>query len=574
MHRFGIIILVLIASLFLIGVQTGIAESHSTEVARETPTQPPGTAVVPLQESQTPLPSATETEPALPTATPTETILPPATANSTSEPTAVPVSLSISGVEPARISTVTGGSLSIYGTGFTQGLAVRLVGYGLLDAVVQNNTAIRAVVPPGLKAGKYDLEIILANGITAGFNDAVRITSPEDPTETPTPTPSALTVYGQPQLLIENSQTQPDTLLPGEPFELNLELVNRGDYTATNIRLSVVSLDIAIPQGSSNLEVIDLIQANASQAISLTLALAESAPPGYNNLEILLEYDDYYAREYTSTQSVGLEISDSIADQPLVLLTAYHTQPETLSPGDTFILQMEITNVGRSQAQQVLVTLGGEDGSGLQPFAIIGAGNIQYVAGLGAGDTLTLERQFLLDGTANSGVYNLPVTLTYNSPGGTQLTENQVLNLLASRRPRIQIDFYRTVEPGLVDQQMELPIELVNIGRTLVNISTIEVSSAQLEIVEGSAFIGALDGGTSGSFDAIVIPIQGGAIPVEVQVHYLDDFNQPQVISETLTIGVETPQDNQPDEAEQPDEPLGFWDRFLRFVRGLFGLGS
>lgn len=571
MRKFGLVMLVLIAALLFTGLERGAAQGHSTEEAPGTATQ---AQEAPAQETETPIPTAVDTETPLPTPTPTETVAPPATNTATSQPSATPAALSITGVEPSRISTATGGSLSIYGTGFTQGLVVRLVGYGLLDAVLQNTTAIRAVVPPGLSTGKYDLELILANGLTASVNDAVRITSPEEPTETPTATPAPLTVYGQPQLLIQGSQTNPETLRPGEPFELNLDIVNRGDYTATNIRLSLVSLDIAIPQGGSNLEVIDLIQANETQTVDLSLALTEGATPGFNNLELSLEYDDYYGREFTSTQSVGLDISDSLADQPLVLLTAYRTDPETLSPGDTFSLQMEVSNVGRNPAQQLLITLGGEDGAGLQPFAILGAGNIQFVTELVAGETLTLERQLLLDGSADSGVYNLPVSLTYDSPGGMRQTDNQVLNLLASRRPNLQINFYRPVEPGLVDQTIELPIELVNIGRSLVNISTVEVAGEQLDLVEGSAFIGALDGGTSGSFDAVVIPTQGGTLPIEVRVHYLDDFNQPQVISETLSIEVETPQTIQPDAAEQPEELLSFWDRLLRFLRGLFGLGS
>lgn len=575
MRKPGLILLFLIAGLLVAGLRTGAAQGRALQGSQDVATHVLESPAAPEQETETPTTMATDTELAPTTAAPTETEIPPATSTPTSQPTATPEALSITGVEPSRISTATGGSLSIYGTGFTQGLAVRLVGYGLLDATIQNNTAIRAVVPPGLKTGRYDLEIILANGVTASVGNAVRITSPEEPTtDTPTPTPAPLTVFGQPQLLIQGSQTTPETLRPGEPFDLSIVIINRGDYTATNIRLSLVSLDTAIPQGSSSLAVIDLIQADENQTIALSLALTEEVSPGFKDLELLLEYDDYYGREYTSTQSIGLDISDSIANQPLVLLTAYQTQPETLSPGDTFSLQMEVSNVGRNPAQQLLITLGGEDGSGIQPFAIIGSGNIQYVPELAAGENLTLERQLLLDGAANSGVYNLPVSLTYDSPGGTRQTENQVLNLLASRRPNLQIDFYRTVEPGLVDQPLELPIELVNIGRSLVNISTVEVSGEQLEIVEGSAFIGVLDGGTSGSFDAMVIPTQGGSIPVEVRVHYLDDFNQPQVISETLTIVVETPEVAQPDAEEQPGETLGFWDRVLRFLRGLFGLGS
>ncbi len=570
MRKPGISKFVLAGGLLWAGLLTVGAEARCTDKAGQTITPAQGSAAALLPQAEDAAPTATGTETPTGTATPTQTAVPTSTSTPTGEPTATPGSLSITAVEPAKISSLTGGSLSIYGTGFSENLAVRLVGFGLLDAVVQNSGAVRAVVPPGIKEGRYDLEIMMANGQAASLSNALRITSPSEPTNTPAP----LMVFGRPQLLIQGARTEPPILRPGRPFTLNLEIVNRGDYTATNIRLSVASLDLAIPQGGSSLMVIDLIRAGESAATSLPLALAVDASAGFNNLDLSLEYGDYYGREYVSTQSIGLDVSDALADQPLVLVTAYDTQPETLSPGDRFTLRMEISNVGRSPAQQLLITLGGEGGGGLQPFAIIGSGNIQYVAELAAGETMILEEQFLLDGSADSGVYNMPVSLTYDTPEGARMTQNQVLNLLASRRPRIQIGFYRGVEPGLVNQPMELPIEVVNIGRNLVNISTVEVSGDGLEIIEGSAFIGALDGGTSGTFDATVVPTGSGSIPVEVRIHYLDDFNQPQVISETLFIEVEAPQIGQAEAPDESQEAPSFWDRLLRFLRGMFGLGS
>jgi len=63
--------------------------------------------------------------------------------------------LAITGVEPRTMLSTTGGTLSIYGTGFTTATVARLVGYGLLDTTLVNANALRAVVPPGVPAGVY-----------------------------------------------------------------------------------------------------------------------------------------------------------------------------------------------------------------------------------------------------------------------------------------------------------------------------------------------------------------------------------------------------------------------------------
>lgn len=539
---------------------------------------PTSTAILPTDTDIPPAQtSISPTEiPSTPTSIPPTTVVaPPASTQISPTSTTQPVEVTLSGVEPKRISKETGGALSIYGSGFTAGIAVRLVGFGLLDGSVVNSNAIRAVVPPNVSEGTYSLEIILTDGSVLSMNKVLRIRSDaEKPTKTPTPGPAL--VYAQPQLLIESAETQPETIRPGSTFTLSLQLINRGDYTATNIRISVSSQELAVPIGSSNLVVIDTLTSNETRLVELPLALNESAAPGYNSLAISLDYSDYYGRDYNSQQNVGLNAGQTSANQPLVLLKSYRTTPESLSPGDAFVLQLEISNVGQNDAYRLLLTLGGSDGSGTYPFAIIDSGNVKFIPSLNAGGTIQLEQRFILDGKAESGVYNLTVTLAYDDSGGEHLTESQVINLLASRRPQLQISFYRTPDTGKVGESLELPVEVVNIGRNLVNVSTMQVSGEDLEIQTGSSFIGSLDGGTSGSMDAQVIPGKSGTLPVLVTVNYLDDFNQPQQITHTLTIEVEQPVQAVGDQAatSQAEQADTLWSRFLRIVRGFFGLGS
>ncbi|MEJ2748321.1 MAG: hypothetical protein P8183_10505 [Anaerolineae bacterium] len=125
-------------------------------------------------------------------------------------------------------------------------------------------------------------------------------------------------------------------------------------------------------------------------------------------------------------------------------------------------------------------------------------------------------------------------------------------------------------------------MEVVNIGRNLVNVSTISLSSPDMTIDNNSVYVGPLDGGTSGSIDGQAIPQTGGDLELTVTVNYLDDFNQPQVLVETLTVPVEEPvataeaavggeeAATATDEASQG----GFWNVVWRFVKGMLGLGS
>ncbi|HEY5572822.1 MAG TPA: IPT/TIG domain-containing protein [Anaerolineales bacterium] len=509
------------------------------------------------------------------TAAPVESPTEPATQAVEPSATPPPAELVVLKIEPDRISRESGGTLSIYGSGFGPGIAVRLVGYGLLDAAVLNPTAIRAVVPPGLSEGRYGVEVIQSNGNSVRLGNALRIRSSlPEPTDTPEPGP--LLAYYQPELVIQSVETDPDAIHSKGTFTLRLDLINRGDYTATNVRLTLASAEIAIPKEGSNLVVLDKLDPDQVETVQLSLVLSEAAPAGYNSLPITVQYSDYYQREYISEQSIGLNVSDSASGQPLVLLSSYETQPEALSPGEAFILRLQLSNVGDNSARQLLVTLGGNEGNDTRPFAILGSGNVRFIQALDAGDNIDLEMRVMLAGSAESGVYNLPVSLEYESEESAErLVESQILNLLVSRRPNLRIDYYLKPETGQVGQPLELPIEVVNIGRELVNVSTIQVSGEGLKVEDGEAFIGALDAGTSGSLDAGVVPERSGTLSAIVTVNYLDDFNQPQTITQPLSVQVTQPEPTpQGPDAGSDESGSGLWPRILRFFRGLIGLGS
>ena len=599
-----------------------------------------------------------------------------------------PAQLALSGVEPRTLVSQSGGTLSIYGNGFTITTTARLVGFGLLQTTHINDTALTAVVPPGIPAGTYDLQVSDATDsvtLPAALTVVAATSVPVAPTQQPAPPPGrpiltirnftinpsrvsvgreflvTIEVYnngsrgaentlvtfpggpflpvgetghglgllhinatavitqvmrvpstmasgsynlqinlsandyegnhyeypqtiavevigvgqGRPQLVIEIAETTPAVLSPGDAFSLTLRVANRGDRTATDVLVGVASADLAAPASGSNFVAMERIGIDQVATATLPLVLGEVTQAGRLNLEIALEYSDYTGGPYTARQNVGLETSTALSDRPQLLIAGYRTEPDSLSPGDVFTLTLEITNVGGGEAQRLTLTLGGEGGSGLKPFAPLASGNVHFVPRLGAGETVEAVQQLAVDGSADPGAYSLPVALAYDDTRGTRRTDSQLISLLVRRRPHLQIGFYAPVETAIVGMPFQLPIEVTNIGRTLVNVSTLEVSSPQLEITNGSLYLGPLDGGTAGSLEAMAVAQQGGAAEVLVTVHYLDDFDQPQVVTKTLTIQVEEPIVEAPaqQEGQAPQEETA-WDKILRFLRGLFGLGS
>ena len=515
-------------------------------------------------------------------ATPT----PGPTAIPTPKPTTVPgrpiLTIRNFTVEPSRV--VVGReflvTIEIYNTGSRAGentiatfpggtfLPVGETGH-LLWQLHINHTAVvtqRMRVPNGLSSGSYNLQVNLsANDYEGNHYDY--------------PETIAVEVIGvgkgRPQLVIEAAQTEPALLGPGDAFSLTIRLANRGSRTATQVVAGVASPDLAVPAGGSNVVAIDHIGIEQEVTATLPLVLGDVTQAGRLNLEVALDCSDYEGGSYTARQSVGLEVSTALADRPQLVVDSYHTTPDSLAPGDTFTLTLEVSNVGGGEARRLTLTLGGEGGSGMNPFAPLDSSNVKFIPQLAAGATVEVTQRLVVDGGAEAGAYSVPVALAFDDARGTRHTDSQLISLLVRRRPHLQIGFYRPVEMASIDVPIRLPVEVTNIGRTLINVSTMELSSTQLEISEGSMYLGPLDGGTSGSLEATAVAKEGGTAEVLVTVNYLDDFEQPQVVTKTLTVEVEKPVEISPEaEEEAQEQEEGFWDKVLRFLRGLVGLGS
>ena len=530
--------------------------------------------------------------------TPTVTITPTATLtplpSNTPMPTNAPIILTA--IEPGRMSTETGGTLTVYGNNFQPGSVIRVVGYGVLQTTFVNNEVLTGIVPPGLPLGKYNIQVGLGaqdgpNAVMEGVFEIYGPTPTPAPTQTPSPTPTNVYVFGQPQIAIQSARTTPTNLTPGQPFELTLELANRGNWTAIDIELELQSADLAIPASGSSVQILTRIGVEEVVTTTLSLVLRDNAASGPQNLVFNINFFDINGRDYNTQPGVGLNVGQGATAtptpgpaEPRLVLTTYEVTPANLQPGTRFELKLLLTNVGDETAEDVLVTFGGSGGAQLTPFALVNSGNVRFIEALPAGDTLEIMATMLVDGTAASGVYNLPLEFSY---GNSARTDAQVVNLLVEKAPQLQINFYRSTGPGFVGEPLDLPVEVVNIGRSLINVSTLSLSSPGGTVDNNSIYIGPLDGGTSGSLDGLIVPEAGGPLEILVTVNYLDDFNQPQTFEETLTVQVEGSDEpgeaglegvveggDEGETAVPANEEESFGQMLWRFIRGLLGLGS
>lgn len=402
--------------------------------------------------------------------------------------------------------------------------------------------------------------------------------------------PTGSDYTGKPKVVIEEVMTHPQVLVPGEPFSLTLVLANRGSRTAVNVFVTSASTDMAVPASGSDTVSTPKIGIEETVTVTLPLMLGNVQTGGRQNMGIKMEYSDYNGGSYADAQNIGVDINTSLTRQPQLIIESYATEPDFLAPGDTFTLTLHIANVGGGDAGRLTLALGGEEGVGLAPFIPLKSGNVMFVSELLKGESVTLSRQLIIDGSAEARAYSLPIALAYDDPRASRQEDVQRLSIIVRKRPEIQASFYRPPDIMMVGMPAPVALEIVNVGRSSVNVAEMTVTAEGVSVIsEGIPFIGPLDPGGSAPLDLMLTPKEPGLIDLVISVHHRDDFNQLQAITDTLEIEVMVNPDFDPEggfdgpigpegplgpEGEPEPEPETVWQKIGRALRGFFGFGS
>lgn len=407
------------------------------------------------------------------------------------------------------------------------------------------------------------------------------------------------TVTQASQVTLSRYRYDPNPVLPGEPVTMTVLLTNTGNQIAQQVlvQVSADGIMLAGPQGNS-FPVGD-IPAGGSASVDMPLIVSTTAKPGPQSQSISIAYlQGGEAKNYTG--SMTLDVAKVTLPAPVMLLDSYETGSDYLQPGQRFTLTLSLKNIGDADASGLSVSFGSiEDsggggtptGSSFTPsstFAPLGSGGTQFVGDVAASsEPFTLEQEFIVSGSVDSGVFSLPITLRYSLPDGTATQTKLTASLVVIVPPQIRVietpPLPETVSAG---ESIPLALEIANRGRKVVNFTTAVVTAENGEVLDGAeTYLGPLRNDDDTTLTATVIAQTPGTVTITVTLNYTDDLNQPQAIVETYTVeALEAP--NIDFEQPTPDfglpppgtggtqTPADSEDLLGRLLLGLLGLGS
>ncbi len=520
--------------------------------------------------------------------------------------------------QPGTVSNATSTSILVSASELQAGAQVVLDNFGALVTTVEGG-GLRAEIPAGIPAGAYTVRVVNPDGGTATAALALNVLGP---TSTPAPTNTAApTAFARPQLVVVSFGASTAEIVPDQNLDFEMTVQNAGGGTATNIVAEFVAGDFQ-PRTTGGIRSLGSLGPGATSRFFQPLyATRDLRGKQIAVQEVKITYTNPEGQSYSDSFRLTFPIKQAVSGpaqptatpttapivRPQLLVTAYNTDVSKLQPGSSFSLELDLQNVGTGPARRVTLIVGGgstSSSSGGTPdpsnpggvtggsgdftnFAPLGASNVQSLGDLAPGQTFVARQPLIVNSTTNAGAFPMKLTFLYVDAQGRAYQDDQVITLLVYKSPQVEIAFSRDPGPLFAGQMNILPLQVTNLRKDSTILGNMRVGIAEdaptgATFENNTALIGALEAGGSYPLDATIYPDAAGSLPLVVTINYTDDFNQAQVITATLNVEVmeSAPIDpvfppdgggGDPD-IENPQE--SFTDMLVRFLKGLFGLGS
>jgi hypothetical protein len=383
-------------------------------------------------------------------------------------------------------------------------------------------TASRTVLPPATAT-----LVVSPPATPAGTLPATAGTPPVGATAKPSEAPETLPNEERPIIILDRYDVEPGAPLAGQTFRLKLELRNKGEHLAENIRVSLSSSSF-LPVREGSLVYSNAIDEGDGDSIETELRVAADAKAGSHPITVGLRWDDSWGGTYSDEVTIGVEVGGSGAARPILAVTGTRL-PARVVPGIPFTLQLDLLNTGGKEARAVNVapTQGA--------LALVGgAGTLVNIA---PGASATVTVRLVAAQVQVPGASSQTVELRYDSPEGEHFADPHPLGLSitgdAATGPLPLIAAYRLngeenaeIHPG---ETFSLELDLVNAGAG---------AAQQTRMILGSG--GAGSGAGSGSAAAAGAASLGVFAPVGTSnVRFLDLMPAGQSRTESLRLVVD-----------------------------------
>ncbi len=280
-----------------------------------------------------------------------------------------------------------------------------------------------------------------------------------------------------------------------------------------------------------------------------------------------------------------IEQPEAPRPQPKLIVSKYGTSPEVVQAGDTFAVNLTLENTSEKyDVKNLTVTYAGDGKSLLSADNT----NTQYIDKIKRGESTDITFNMLSRLDSEPGIQTVTLTVAYEDSKATAFTITEVLLLQVTQPVSLEFDEPDIPQTANAGDTLPLNFNVFNTGRSKLYNVMVKIDAAGL-LPEGSAFVGNMDAGTSGTAELYVFVgtlamSQGeegnvqtdndaekyGYTSGAITISYEDEFGNPYTQEIPFDMQIEPPviSASAPDEEEEPVDTASQW-----WISVIIGLG-
>lgn len=280
-----------------------------------------------------------------------------------------------------------------------------------------------------------------------------------------------------------------------------------------------------------------------------------------------------------------IEQPEAPRPQPKLIVSKYGTSPEVVQAGDTFAVNLTLENTSEKyDVKNLTVTYAGDGKSLLSADNT----NTQYIDKIKRGESTDITFNMLSRLDSEPGIQTVTLTVAYEDSKATAFTITEALLLQVTQPVSLEFDEPDIPQTANAGDTLPLNLNVFNTGRSKLYNVMVKIDAAGL-LPEGSAFVGNMDAGTSGTAELYVFVgtlamSQGeegnvqtdndaekyGYTSGAITISYEDEFGNPYTQEIPFDMQIEPPviSASAPDEEEEPVDTASQW-----WISVIIGLG-
>lgn len=294
-------------------------------------------------------------------------------------------------------------------------------------------------------------------------------------------------------LEIGNINYVPSPAKAGEIIDLYLTIDNNSNIDKKNIE---VELNLESPflevSGQETKKTITTITKRQSGLVKFTIKIDPNARQGTEMLKVNIRSEEDSPGTYFG-KKVPIYIS---ANNPKVKIT--QTNQTTIKPGEEIEIELELTNVGSSTANNTIVEIDDlrtvtSTGQVIENDILPIGATTQFIGKIEQGETKIITITFVAKTNSEQKTQVIPITTKYYNNTETELVETSYIGIRIIDEPTIEITESTTKNIGK-GQIAELSFNLFNISSTTARYLVIELESEDIQIETKKIFVGNMEG--------------------------------------------------------------------------------